>query len=390
MKKLKETLEIALAKAKQNLKVTRDVDEDDKQKIISDITDPTPGAVVKDYFDDDNNQFITSTDKPLKLNDYDKKNPLITTKIEGSSEIKPLNFTDEMTAVKNVSEIDFEDEPTKTTVDVVPPDYTYYPNNPPDVVLMDDDEFEKTKNEPEDFSRDNDDIMIQLPEDETDGDKFTTIPSKTEIKTEVFDDGQKLIQKKVLSKEKIKIKSGSGKKLKKKKNRKNPYLKKKKVTLTDRPYLPTGIPKPYAKVIPRQAQLPSVLFNKLVNEQNDVQMSNTQETDNEVIQNPVPQAQHPAIAFRQITTTQRNESELKRKLSSIKNVVESLGESINNEIKETIVQTEKNKSDSNIKIRIKSIKDKIDQLKQLNAHIDLKPIDDAVQYLKTTPAHPRV
>ena len=119
-------------------------------------------------------------------------------------------------------------------------------------------------------------------------------------------------------------------------------------------------------------------------------MSNTQETDNEVIQNPVPQAQHPAIAFRQITTTQRNKSELKRKLSSIKNVVESLGESINNEIKETIVQTEKNKSDSNIKIRIKSIKDKIDQLKQLNAHIDLKPIDDAVQYLKTTPAHPRV
>ena len=73
MKKLKETLEIALAKAKQNLKVTRDVDENDKQKIISDITDPTPGAVVKDYFDDDNNQFITSTDKPLKLNDYIRK-----------------------------------------------------------------------------------------------------------------------------------------------------------------------------------------------------------------------------------------------------------------------------------------------------------------------------
>ena len=38
--------------------------------------------------------------------------------------------------------------------------------------------------------------MIQLPEDDTDGDKFTIISSKTEIKTEVFDDGQKLIQKK--------------------------------------------------------------------------------------------------------------------------------------------------------------------------------------------------
>ena len=73
----KETLEIALAKAKQNLKVTRDADEEDKQKIINDITDPTPGAVVKDYFDDDHDQFITSTDKLLELNDYDKKNKSI-------------------------------------------------------------------------------------------------------------------------------------------------------------------------------------------------------------------------------------------------------------------------------------------------------------------------
>ena len=76
----KETLEITLAKAKQSLKATRDADEEDKQKLISDITDPTPGAVVKDYFDDDNNQFITSTDKPLELNDYDKKNLLIINK----------------------------------------------------------------------------------------------------------------------------------------------------------------------------------------------------------------------------------------------------------------------------------------------------------------------
>ena len=196
-----------------------------------------------------------------------------------------------------------------------------------------------------------------------------------------------LYKKKVLGKEKIKIKDGRSKKLKK--SRKNPYLKKKKVTLTDRPNLPTGIPKPYAKVVPRQAQHPSVLFNKLVNEQNDIQMSNTQETDNEVIQNHVPQAQHPAVAFRQITSAQRNKAELKWKLSSMKNQIESLGKTINDEIKETIAQVEKNKSNPNIKIRIKSIKDKIDQLKQLNACIDLKPIDDAVQCLKTIPAHPR-
>ena len=81
---------------------------------------------------------------------------------------------------------------------------------------------------------------------------------------------------------------------------------------------------------------------------------------------------------------------MKRKLSSIKNQVKSLEKSINDEIKETITQVEKNKSDLNIKLRIKSIKDKIDQLKQLNARLDLKPIDDAVQYLKTVPVHPRV
>ena len=73
----------------------------------------------------------------------------------------------------------------------------------------------------------------------------------------------------------------------------------------------------------------------------------------------------------------------------MKNQIESLGKTINDEIKETIAQVEKNKSNPNIKIRIKSIKDKIDQLKQLNARIDLKPIDDAVQCLKTIPAHPR-
>lgn len=67
-----------LAKAKQNLSATREADEDDKQKIITDITEPTPGAVVKDYFDDEdqNDQFITNTDNPVELNDYDKKTPL--------------------------------------------------------------------------------------------------------------------------------------------------------------------------------------------------------------------------------------------------------------------------------------------------------------------------
>ena len=54
-------------------------DEEDKQKIIPDIVDPTPGAVVKDYFDDDDDQqdqFNNTTDRPIELNDYDKNNSL--------------------------------------------------------------------------------------------------------------------------------------------------------------------------------------------------------------------------------------------------------------------------------------------------------------------------
>ena len=214
-----------LAKAKQNLSATREADEDDKQKIITDITEPTPGAVVKDYFDDEdqNDQFITNTDNPVELNDYDKKTPLLTTKSE-NDDINPLNFTDEMPPVLNVPEIDFEDEPTKTTVPVVPPDYTYYPNNPPEVILDDDDvKFEKPKTEPEDFFIDDNEIMIELPEEANVGDKFTTTPATTEIKTEVFDDGQKIVQKNTKGGEKTKIKSG-----KKIKNRPNPYGKKNK------------------------------------------------------------------------------------------------------------------------------------------------------------------
>ena len=101
-----------------------------------------------------------------------------------------------------------------------------------------------------------------------------------------------------------------------------------------KPNLPAGIPKPYAKVVPRQAQHPSVLYCEIT--QNDIQMSNTQETDNEIVQNPVRQAEHPAIVFRKMTTAQKNKVELKRKLSSIKNQIKELGHQINDEIKNAI------------------------------------------------------
>ena len=209
----------------------------------------------------------------------------------------------------NVPEIDFADEPTKTAVPEVPPDYTYYPDNPPQVILDDDDlEFTKPKTEPEDFFIDDDEIMIELPKEDNEGDTFTSTSATTEIKTEVFDDGQKIVQKNTKVSEKIKIKSR-----KKIKNRPNPYGQKKKVKLSKPPHLPGQNLKPYAKVVP--AQHPSILFNKLINAQrqydNDIQISNAQETDNQNVTNQIKQAEHPAVAFRQMTTAQRDKAELK-------------------------------------------------------------------------------
>ena len=144
-------LETALAVAKQNLNATDKADEEDKQKIITDIVDPTPGAVVKDYFDDDDDQkdqFNNTTNRPIELNNYDKKTPLITTKNE--KDITPLNFTDDIPAIQNVPEIDFEDFENEPKISVIPPDYTKYLNAPPNIII-DNNDFQKPNDEPEDF-----------------------------------------------------------------------------------------------------------------------------------------------------------------------------------------------------------------------------------------------
>ena len=67
-------LKFSLAIASEELKAVRDADKKQKQQIITDITDPTPGAVVKDFFEDNDNQFQTTTNKPVDLNKFDKKN----------------------------------------------------------------------------------------------------------------------------------------------------------------------------------------------------------------------------------------------------------------------------------------------------------------------------
>lgn len=50
-----------------------------------------------------------------------KITPLITTKNE-KDDITPLNFTDDMPAIQNVPEVNFEDFENELKIDVIPPD----------------------------------------------------------------------------------------------------------------------------------------------------------------------------------------------------------------------------------------------------------------------------
>ena len=103
--------------------------------------------------------------------------------------------------------------------------------------------------------------MMELPEIEEKGDTFSITPASTEIKTEVFDDGQKILQTKTKGNEKIKIKKST------KREKFNPYKKKKSTSLSKKPTSLSGMVKfkPYAKVKP--AQHPSIKFRKIVSAQ---------------------------------------------------------------------------------------------------------------------------
>ena len=178
-------LEESLAVASENLKAARENDEKEQQKIITDITDPTPGAVVKDFFDDDdvdNNQFKTTTNRPIELNDYDKKIPLIT--VKKGDDIEPLTFKDNLPSIVDIPGVKLENP---VQVKTPPPDYTYYPNNLPNIVQLpdDDEEIFKPKIEPEDIFIDDDDITMQLPKMEVDG-KTEIKPANTEIELKVL------------------------------------------------------------------------------------------------------------------------------------------------------------------------------------------------------------
>ena len=50
-------LKSSLAIGSEELKAVRDAGEKQKQKIITDITDPMPGAVVKYFFENNDDQF---------------------------------------------------------------------------------------------------------------------------------------------------------------------------------------------------------------------------------------------------------------------------------------------------------------------------------------------
>ena len=75
---------------------------------------------MKDFFDDDdvdNNQFKTTTNRPIELNDYDKKIPLIT--VKKGDDIEPLTFKDNLPCIVNIPEVKLENP---VQVKTPPPD----------------------------------------------------------------------------------------------------------------------------------------------------------------------------------------------------------------------------------------------------------------------------
>ena len=154
---------------------------------------------------------------------------------------------------------------------------------------------------------------MQLPEMEVDG-KTEIKPADTEIEVDVYDDGSKIILNKTKGTEKIKIKSGKQKPkkpyskiavLKKEGNiKKQPKLTKETQNKFEEFLKKKELPKPYAVV--------------------------------------VPQAEHPSVHFREITTSsnQQFKDEFKEKAIKNQKAIKNIQNSINSETKQLIKEVE--------------------------------------------------
>ena len=110
----------------------------------------------------------------------------------------------------------------------------------------------------------------------------------------------------------------------------------------------------------------------------------------------VEPAEHSSEWFRRITSSANEtfKAKYKEQINNKPKKIKKIQESINNETKqlikkvEFIKQTPRHPRDR-LKDKVRKIQEELDKLKDLKPDLDIKPVNDAVIYLKTIPAHPR-
>ena len=168
-----ENIKTELTINSQNAEANEQAYIDFKRNVLSDILDPTPGAVVENFLnenEDQKGQINNTTDRLVELSDYDKQ----------SMNIVDLNK--EIAIFKDVPEIKFEDFEGNKMTNLIPPavDYTSYATVPQDVIINND-TFQKSDNKPETFFMDNDDFTLQLPYDEPTNSLYSPTPNTVKV-----------------------------------------------------------------------------------------------------------------------------------------------------------------------------------------------------------------
>ena len=90
----------------QNTEANEQAYIDDKRNILNDILNPTPGAVVENFLnenEDQKGQINNTTDKIVELGDYDKQS------------VNKVDLNKEIPILKDIPEIKFEDFEGDTT-----------------------------------------------------------------------------------------------------------------------------------------------------------------------------------------------------------------------------------------------------------------------------------
>ena len=95
-----ENIKTELTINSQNAEADEQAYIDDKRNILTDILNPTPGAVVQNFLDeneDQKGQINNTTDRLVELNDYDKQS------------MNKVDLNKQIAIIQDVPEIKFED-----------------------------------------------------------------------------------------------------------------------------------------------------------------------------------------------------------------------------------------------------------------------------------------